>query len=387
MKAKRMLSLLAAGVMLMGTLAGCNGGDSASDGEKKLVIGGIGPTSGAAATYGQAVRNGAKLAVDEINKAGGINGYQVEFLFEDDENDPQKAVNAYNTLMDQGMQILMGTVTSKPCIAVLADTEEDNIFMLTPSGSALECVSKDNAFRICFNDPSQGKEAARYIADNGLATKIAVIYNNADPYSDGIYKQFAAEAGSRNLEIACAEAFTDASATDFSAQLQKVKDSGADLLFLPIYYEAAAYVLTQAKQTGLDIKVFGCDGLDGVIGQLGDNASVAEGVMLLTPFAADSKEEKSQKFTAAYQAAYNKEIPNQFAADAYDAIYTIKAAAEKGGVKADMKVSDICEAMKAAMVQITVDGVTGEMTWTADGEVSKYPKAMIIKDGGYTAAE
>ena len=386
MKGKRILSLLMAGAMLTGVLSGCNGGNK-DDADKKLVIGGIGPTSGATATYGQAVRNGAKLAVEEINKAGGINGHQIEFLYEDDENNQEKAVNAYNTLMDQGMQILMGTVTSNPCIAVSEVAKDDNIFMLTPSGSASDCVKYDNAFRICFNDPNQGKEAARYIADNQMAEKVAVIYNKSDTYSTGIYEKFDAEAKEKNLEIVCVEAFTDSTATDFSAQLQKVKDSGADLLFLPIYYEAAAYVLTQAKQTGVDTKMFGCDGLDGVIGQLGDNSSVAEGVMLLTPFAADSKEEKSQKFTAAYKAAYNNDIPNQFAADAYDAIYTIKAAAEEGDVKPDMEVSDICEAMKAAMVKIKVDGVTGEMTWDAKGEVSKYPKAMMIQDGGYTAME
>lgn len=375
-------------VVMTFAMAGCGGGDDTSAGSSdatEFVIGGIGPTTGAAATYGEAVKNGAQLAVDEINAAGGINGTPVRFEWQDDENDNEKSVNAYNTLKDKGMQILMGTVTSAPCTAVVAETAKDNMFQLTPSGSAVESINGDHAFRVCFSDPNQGIGSADYIANNYEGKTVAVIYNSSDVYSSGIYEKFAAEAQTKGIDIVITQSFTKDNATDFTVQLQKIKESKADIVFLPVYYQEASLILTQADKMGLDTVYFGCDGLDGVITQLGDKAELAEGVILLTPFAADAKDEKTQTFTAAYKKAFNDVTPTQFAADAYDAIYTIKAAAEKAGITPDMSVSDICEAMKKAMTEITVDGVTGQMTWSADGEPTKEPKAMIIKNGAYAA--
>ncbi len=349
-------------------------------------IGGIGPLTGSTAIYGQAVMNAAQMAVDEINADGGINGYQVEFSAQDDEGDAEKAVNAYNTLKDWGMQMLLGTVTSQPCIAVEGEAVNDNMFLLTPSGSAVECIAAgDNAFRVCFSDPNQGTASARYIGENGLAEKVAVIYDSSDAYSNGIYNNFAAEAENQPFEIVAAEAFTADSKTDFSVQLQKAKDADADLIFLPIYYTEASLILTQASSMGLDVSFFGCDGLDGLLAVDGFDTSLAEGVMLLTPFAADADDEATQTFVANYQDLYG-EIPNQFAADAYDGIYAIKAAAEQAGITPDMDASAICDAMKVAMTEITIDGLTGAgITWTADGEPNKEPRAVVIENGGYTA--
>ncbi len=381
---KKILALVLVMVLAATMFVAC--GEKDTEGTATLKIGGIGPTTGGAAIYGTAVMNAAQLAVEEINANGGINGMTVEFLWQDDEHNAEKAVNAYNTLMDKGMQVLVGTVTSAPCIAVVAEAEEDNIFMLTPSGSAVAAIDAPNAFRVCFSDPGQGIGAADYIKNNNVGSKVAVIYNVSDPYSNGIYEKFAAQANAIGLEIVAAEAFTNDSATDFSVQIQKVKDSGADLLFLPIYYEAAALILDQANNAGLNVKYFGCDGLDGVIGQLGDKANLAEGVMLLTPFAADATDDKTVAFTAAYKAAYNGEIPNQFAADAYDAVYIVKAAIEAAGITdASISASDLCDAIVAQMTKIEYDGVTGLMTWSADGEPTKEPKAMVIKNGAYAA--
>ncbi len=348
-------------------------------------IGGIGPLSGGAAVYGQAVMNAIQIAVDEINEAGGINGYQVEFNPQDDEHDTEKAVNAYNTLKDWGMQMLLGTVTSKPCAAVVAETSADNLFQLTPSGSAVESIAGENAFRVCFSDPNQGAASAQYIGEHGLAEKVAVIYNSQDVYSSGIYNTFAAEAQNQPFEVVAAEAFTEDSKTDFTVQLQKAKDAGADMVFLPIYYSEAALILTQANSMGFAPTFFGCDGLDGLLAVDDFDTALAEGVMLLTPFVADAEDEATQAFVSKYQEAYT-DVPNQFAADAYDGMYIIKAAAEQAGITPDMSVSDICEAMKVAMTEITYDGLTGEgTTWGADGEPNKAPKAMVIKDGAYTA--
>ena len=353
--------------------------------EDTFKIGGIGPITGGAAVYGQAVMNASQMAADEINEAGGINGYQIEFNFQDDEHDAEKSVNAYNTLKDWGMQMLLGTVTSTPCTAVEGEAANDNMFLLTPSGSAVESISGDNAFRVCFSDPNQGTASAQYIGENKLAEKVAVIYNSSDVYSSGIYNTFATEAANQPFEIVSAEAFTEDSKTDFSVQLQKAKDAGADMVFLPIYYTEASLILTQAAAMDYAPTFFGCDGLDGLLAVEGFDTSLAEGVMLLTPFAADADDEQTQAFVASYKEKFG-DTPIQFAADAYDGLYIIKAAAEKAGLTPDMDASAICDAMKTVMTEITYDGLTGAgMTWGADGEPNKAPKAVVIKDGAYAS--
>lgn len=385
---KKILCVLMAVAMIACLFSACGGNEDQGTGKTDATtfkIGAIGPTTGDAAIYGQAVMNAAQLAVDEINAAGGINGVKVEFKAADDEHNAEKSVNAYNDLKDWGMQILLGTVTSAPCIAVVEETHNDNMFMLTPSGSAVDCIRYDNAFRVCFSDPNQGIASAKYIAEQKLGTKIAVIYDSSDAYSSGIYEKFMAEAAVQKLDVVAEEAFTADSNKDFTVQLQQAKNAGADLLFLPIYYQQASLILAQADKMGYDPAVFGVDGMDGILTVENFDTALAEDVMLLTPFAADAQDDLTQKFVAAYKAKYN-ETPNQFAADAYDGIYIIKAAIEKAGVTPDMEVSAMCDALKKVMVELKFDGLTGlEMTWTADGEPNKAPKGMKIKNGAYVA--
>lgn len=380
---KKIVSVAMASAMVL-AMAGCGNGKSGADSDV-FKIGGIGPTTGGAAIYGINAMNGAQLAVDEINEAGGVNGYKLELNFQDDEHDAEKSVNAYNTVKDWGAQMIVGCVTSNPCIAVSEKTHEDNMMMLTPSASAVKCTQYDNAFQVCFSDPNQGAASAQYIGENNLAEKVAVIYDSSDVYSSGIYESFVMGAESQSFEIVSAEAFTADNKTDFSVQLQKAKDAGADLVFLPIYYQESALILTQANSMGYAPTWFSCDGMDGILGVENFDTSLAEGVMLLTPFAADSKDEASQKFTNAYRTAYN-DTPNQFAADGYDAVYILVEAIKQSGATPSMSVSEIGDALKGAMPQISVDGVTGVgMTWQATGEVNKSPMAVVIKNGEYSA--
>ena len=388
---KKLVSVVLALAMTVGCLAGC-GGSSSEQAEKKadaFYIGGIGPTTGAAAIYGNAAKNGAQIAIDEINEAGGINGAQIEYNFQDDQHDAEKSVNAYNTLKDWGMQILYGCVTTTPCVAVADKTAEDNMFELTPSASSTDVIVNDNVFQMCFTDPNQGIASAQYIKEQNLGTKVGIIYDSSDVYSSGIEEKFVDEAKTLGLEVVATEAFTADSKTDFQTQLQKCQDAGADLLFMPFYYQEASIVLKQADTMGYKPKFFGVDGMDGILTVENFDKSLAEGVMLLTPFAADAPDEATQNFVAKYQDAYG-EVPNQFAADGYDAIYTIKAAIEQAGVTPDMSTSDICEALKTAMTEITVQGLTtGEAgaTWEATGEVSKSPKGVVIQDGAYVSMD
>lgn len=357
-----------------------NSGNSASGGE--LVIGGIGPITGGAALYGIAVQNGTQLAVDEINAAGGVNGMTLKLEFQDDEHDPEKSVNAYNDLKDKGMKLLVGTVTSAPCEAVSKKTTEDNMFLITPSGSSVNCItSGDNCFRMCFNDPQQGKLEADFIAEKlSDKKKVGIIYDSSDSYSTGILQGFKEEAAVKGLEIVAEAPFTSDSKTDFSSQIQKMIDSGAEVLFLPFYYSEAALVLQQAENK-LDIPVVGGDGLDGLTNALGSKVSLADGVYALTPYSATSKDEKAVKFTEAYKAKFpNADDPIQFAADAYDCVYAIKAALEQADIKdANISASELCDKLKKAMTEIEYDGVTGKSKWTSDGEVTKDPKVMQIK--------
>ena len=346
-------------------------------------IGGQGPLTGGAAIYGNAVMNAAQIAVDEINASD--SAIKFEFQAQDDEADSgDKAINAYNTLMDWGMQILLGPVTSGSGITVAAQAYDERTFLLTPSGSSVDLIAdKDNAFQVCFTDPNQGIASADYFADNFAGAKVAVIYRNDDAYSQGIRDTFVKEAADKGVSVVYEGTFTDATSTDFNVQLTAARDAGADLLFLPIYYTPASVILQQASQMGYAPKFFGVDGMDGILTVEGFDTKLAEGVYLLTPFSADAEDARTQAFVAEYQKRYG-EIPNQFAADGYDAVYIIKAALEAANCTPDMSPADICEAVIPVMTTLKVDGVTGEgMTWAATGEVSKAPMAIVIKDGAY----
>lgn len=388
---KKFISVMLVAAMAVTALTGCgsNSGSSSKKDADKYYIGGIGPTTGATAIYGTAVKNGAQIAVDEINAAGGINGKQIEYRFEDDQNDAEKSVNAYNTLKDWGMQMLVGTTTTAPCIAVAGKTASDNLFQITPSASAPYVLSSGNGniFQVCFTDPNQGIASAQYIAENKLAKKIGIIYDSSDVYSSGIEEKFEAEAKDKELQIVSKAAFTADSKTDFGTQLQKAKDAGADLLFLPIYYQEASIILKQADTMGYKPKFFGVDGMDGILTVENFDTKLAEGVMLLTPFAADAKDKAVQNFVKTYKEKY-KDTPNQFAADSYDAVYALKAAIEESKATPDMSASDMCDALKGAMTKIKMQGLTGGkdgLTWNESGEVTKSPKAVIIKNGAYKA--
>ncbi len=374
--------------MLALCLAGCGAGTgtgSSGDGSSQAVIkiGGIGPITGPAAIYGQAVKNGAEIAIDEINAKGDL---KFELKFQDDENDAEKAVNAYNNLKDWGMQISMGTVTTQPCIAVSGEVDSDGFFALTPSASSTDVINgKTHMFQMCFTDPNQGVASAKYIKEQNLGEKIAIIYNNSDAYSTGIYQKFQSEAETLGLNIVCVKTFTDDSANDFTSQLNEIKAADADLVFLPIYYTPASMILNQANKMKYEPKFFGVDGMDGILTLEGFDKSLAEGVMLLTPFTADAEDELTKNFVQKYTEKFN-ETPNQFAADGYDVIHAIYEACKKGGITADMK----ADAIGTKLIEVftssdfKIDGLTGtDMTWAESGEVSKEPKGMVIKDGVY----
>ena len=345
-------------------------------------IGLIGPMTGAAASYGTSVRQGAELAVAEVNALGGV---QIELNSQDDESDQELSINAYNTLWDWGAQMIIGCVTTGPCIAVGAEAYNDRMFMLTPSASSTDVTAdKDNVYQLCFTDPTMGSSAAQYIVDNGLATTVAVIYNNGDAYSTGIYQAFADTAAELGLEIVETQTFTD-DTTDFSVQVTAARESGADLVFLPIYYTPASMILQAASAIGYAPTFVGVDGMDGILNIEGFDTSLAEGVILLTPFSAAATDELTVNFVANYEAQFGA-TPDQFAADGYDCVYALYAAINNAGITAETSAEDACELLIAAMQELDITGVTGEMVWDATGAVNKTPRVVRIEGGTYVDA-
>ena len=388
---KALVVAMSAGMAV--SLAACGGGGAAKGGDGSIKIGGSGPLTGPAAVYGNAVKNAAEMAVEEVNAKGGV---QFSLQFEDDKHDAEEAATAYGTLKDGGMQISLATVTSAPGAAVSPLYQEDQTFAITPSGSSPSVIYADgeaqtgaygNVFQMCFSDPNQGSGSASYIAAHpDLGSKIAVIYKNDDPYSKGIFDTFKAQAATDGLEIVYEGTFKG-DESDFSVQVGDAQAAGADLLFLPIYYTPASQILTQANKVGYTPTFFGVDGMDGILDLEGFDTSLAEGVYLLTPFVANADDEQTKTFVENYKAKYNGEVPNQFAADAYDCIYALAQACEAAGITSDMSNADICTKMVEQFTSMTFNGLTGsDMTWNENGEVTKAPKAMIIQNGEYVPA-
>lgn len=380
-KTMKILCVVLAVALMAMCMTACGGGaEDSSEPDTVVNLGGIGPLTGDYAIYGTAVKNGAQIAVDEINAAGGVNGMTFELNFEDSEGDPESAVNAYGKLMDDGMDISLGGVLSGENTSIAAAAASDEILLLSASASADESVhGNDCAFRICFYDSAQGTASANYIVDNNLPTDVAVLYQSDIDYSVGLYAAFEKQAAEVGINIVEVQTFTKDTTTDFSTQIAAIKDANVDLVFLPIYYNEAATFLTQAYgMLSKDTTYFGCDGLDGLLGAIADPAH-AENAMLLTPFVAEAEDEATQSFVSTYQEQFGG-VPNQFAADAYDAVYVIKAALEAAEIT-DCNVKDFDKIMVDTMLEIEVTGLTGTMTWDENGDVQKEAKAMIIHDG------
>lgn len=384
---KKVIGALMAATMAV-SITGCAGNTKSDLPENAIAIGGIGPLTGPYAQYGTAVKNGAEIAIQEINAMG--EDIQFAFNFADDEADNEKSVNAYNSLKDwAGNQafLVMGATTSGCTIAVGAETYADGIFQITPSGTDKDCVKYDNAFRTCFSDPTQGEISAQYIKQNKLAEKVGIIYDSSDTYSDGVTKAFVQEAENQGLEIVAKEAFTKDNKTDMKVQLQKLQSAGADLVFLPIYYTEASTILKQANEIGYQPTFYGCDGIDGILNVENFDASLAEGLMFLTPFIATAEDQKTQNFVATYKEKYN-DTPNQFAADAYDSVYAVYEACKKAGITSSMSPQEVCDALKVAMTEISIDGLTGKaISWEQDGEPNKEPLVAQIVNGAYELIE
>ena len=379
---RRSVIASAAGLGAMSILAGCssNGGDSGSaSSDASFKIGTIGPLTGANASYGKSVTQAVELGCKDFS----TKDLKLSLKSEDDVADGEKAINAFNTLCDWGMQALVGPVTTGAAVAVSGEIADD-MLMVTPSASSLD-VTKDKTtvFQVCFTDPTMGASAAKFLAEKYADAKIALFYNSGDTYSSGVADAFTEQAKESKLDIVDTETFKDDSSTSFTNQLTKAKEAGATLIFAPIYYTPASVLLKNAKDMGYDMTLMGTDGMDGLLSVEGFDTSLAEGVLLMTPFSAD--DEKNADFVKAYKDAYD-ETPNQFAADAYDGVHAVVEALKEAGLGVDADPTEVAEKLPEAMRNITVDGLTGKLSWNDKGQVQKEPTAYVITDGKYVQA-
>ena len=392
---KKVLAMLMAALMVAAMFTGCSSSkpatettaaaadaSAAADAAGTVKIGMSGPLTGGASAYGLAVKAGMEVAVEEINAKGGL---QIEFNAQDDEADGEKAVSAYNVLKDWGMQVMAGQVTTGSALAVAPESTADNMFNLTPSASAESlALSGANIFQMCFTDPNQGASAAELVFTKALGTKVGVIYDSSDDYSSGLYKGFSDKAAELGLEIVATTSFTADNKADLSTQVTQCQDAGADLVFLPIYYTEAAQILSYANKIGYAPKFFGCDGMDGILTVEGFDTTLAEGLVLMTPFDANASDEATQSFVAKFKEKMNGLVPNQFAADGYDVIYALYNAMTAAGVTGNESAEELCTILEGQFATMTVDGLTGTgMHWDENGMISKAPAAVVIENGVY----
>ena len=376
---KAFAALLA--IAMVFSLAAC-GGNNYTANNTEYVIGFSGPLTGPAAVYGTAVQNSAQMAVDEINAAGGLNGVKFKLLATDDTHDATKVAANYASMLEGGMQVSLGTVTTAPGLEFTNLSAEDNVFFITPSASGDDIPKKDNGFQMCFADGNQGKVAADYVNSTGLK-KIGIFYKSDDAYSNGIFKQF-----KENLDssIETVEAvFTAANETDFSAQITTLKD--CEFIFMPIYYTPASIFMTQAKDTvAADAVYYGCDGFDGLAGQFEDFSVIPQEVSMLSHFDSNAIEGAASDFIKKYTDKFGTDTLNQFGASAYDCVYAIynamKAAIDAGKeIDVTISASDLCDILKAQFTgDFSYSGVTGNnITWEDNGYVSKEAVKYTLK--------
>jgi len=379
----KLLCLALAVVMALTCFAGCQkGGATPTAKNTEYVIGMSGPLTGAAAVYGVAVQNSASMAVEEINAAGGLDGTMFKLVAKDDAHDASKVPTNYSSLLEEGMQVSLGTVTTAPGLEWTKLSVEDNVFFLTPSASGDDIPANDNGFQMCFADGNQGAVAAKYVNSLGL-DKIGIFYKSDDPYSNGIFEQFT-EALNEKIETV-ETVFTDANATDFSTQISTLKD--CSFIFMPIYYQPAAIFMTQAKDViAKDAVYYGCDGFDGLAGQL-DLSTISQEVSMLSHFNSNAKDGAAGDFIKKYTEKYDAETLNQFGASAYDCVYAIynamKAAKEAGEeIPVTIGASELCEILKGQFTgDFSYSGVTGtDITWEDNGYVAKDAIKYVMKE-------
>ena len=368
---KKIIAMLAGATMMMSC-----GANQSQEESSTIKVGGMGPLTGSAAMYGITVDKGAKLAFEEINANGGVLGKKFEYISLDEKADPIEAVNAYNKLTDEGVVAILGSVTSKPTLAVAELAAQDGIPMITPTGTQINITNAGpNIFRVCFTDPYQGSTLAKFSKDKLGAKTAAIMVNTSSDYSDGIANAFIKQAEKEGIKVVAKEGYSDGD-KDFKAQLTKINSENPDILVVPEYYELSALIATQAREIGMKSTFVGPDGWDGIIGALDSSSySVVDNSYFTNHYSTEDNNEKIQSFLKKYREKYNEE-PTAFSALAYDTVYVLKNAIDKAGTTDK---AELTKAIKAS----DMDGVTGHLTFDENNNPIKAVTIIKVQDGKY----
>ena len=369
----RKINMFVVGAMML--IGGCGKSGEVAKPET-IKIGGMAPLTGALAIYGVTTTNGAELAVKEINENGGVLGKKIEYVMLDTKGDSTEAVMAYNKLVDEKVAGIIGEVTSKPTLAVAEVAVQDNMPLITPTGTQVDITEVGpNIFRVCFTNPYQGKVLAITSKERLGANTVAVMLNNSSDYSDGIAKAFIEESEKLGMKVMGVEGYADGD-KDFRPQLTKLAAMNPDAILIPEYYEQAALIATQAREVGVKSIFAGSDGWDGIAKTLDQSAYAAiENSYFTNHFSMEDQSEKIQNFLKDYREAY-KEDPSAFSALGYDAVYMMKSAIEKAGGTDKQKIVD-------ALKGIEYDGVTGYLTFDDHNNPIKAVTVLKIENGKY----
>ena len=394
MKLIKSLAIVLSLALCLGMLvvfSSCNSEVNYAENNTEFVIGLSGPLTGGAAMYGIAVKNSAQMAIDEINAAGGLNGIMFKLVATDDMHDPTKVSTNYSSMLEGGMQVSLGTVTTGPGLEFKNLSKEDNVFFLTPSASGDKIPEFDNGYQMCFADGNQGKVAAEFVNANFAGKTIGAFYKADEAYSKGIFDQFKANLDSSVTVVETN--FTDANTSDFSAQIDTLKN--CEFIFMPTYYEPASLFMTQAKDIIAPNAVYyGCDGFDGIDNIEGfDITQIPQAVTMLSHFNSKATEGKAKEYIDKYQEKFPGEPLNQFGASAYDCVYAIygamKKALEEGKeIPVTISASDLCDILKEQFANgyTYTNGATGEsIKWEATGFVNKAAIQYVIKEANSAA--
>lgn len=374
---KRVLSLILACLMIFSLAACANNKDASDEVESDTIkIGQIGPQTGAVAVYGLSALKGMELAVDEINEAGGVLGKKLVLISDDDKGEPSEAVTLYNKMMNEGVDAIIGAITSKPTDAVAANSTEDGIPIITPTGTMASITEgRPNVFRTCYTDPYQGQALATFTAENLGAKTAAVMRNTSDDYSNGVADAFIELAEELGVEIVADEGYGD-DAVDFSPQLTNIQQANPEVLLVPEYYEKDVLIAKQVSDLGLDVQLIGPDGWDGVLDVVdADSLDSLEGAYFANHYSLDDESEIVQSYIENYRKVYNED-PSSFSALGYDSVYLLKEAWETAG-------STDFEATIKALAAIEKEGVTGNLTFGENNNPIKASTIIVIKDGEY----
>ena len=362
--------------MTITLLAGC--GKSDAD-DSIIKIGAIGPLSGAASTYGLSVKDGASLLEKEVNDAGGINGKKIKFIFEDDQADPNSAMQAFNKLVDdEKVCAILGGVTSGATLAIAPNATSKKIPMITPTGTepTITATGGEYMFRGCFVDSFQGKILGKYATGTLGKKTAAVLYNAGSDYSKGLADSFKTEFEATGGTITQFLTYNDKD-TDFKAQLTKIKGDAPDVLVLPDYYNVVGLIAKQARDSGIQSQLLGGDGWESedLVKIGGDSVN---GALYINHYYSGDTEVAVKSFVDAYTKEYNKE-PDAFAALGYDTAKILVKAIEKAN-------STDGEAIKTALAGMEMDSVTGNIKFGSDRSAIKSAAVIKIDAGKKTLA-